>query len=91
MAIGAGTGLITPLAFAALATSTPPERLGQTMGAAELGRELGDAGGPLLVAGVAAATTLTGGFAALAVLIGAVPLALARSRTPLAEQRPPTP
>ena len=51
--IGAGTGLITPLGFAALAASTPPERLGQTMGAAELGRELGDAGGPLLVAGVA--------------------------------------
>lgn len=55
-----------------------PERLGQTMGAAELGRELGDAGGPLLVAGVAAVTTLTGGFAALAVLIAAAALALAR-------------
>ncbi|MET8413001.1 MFS transporter [Streptomyces sp. NPDC005195] len=66
--IGAGTGLITPLGFAALAAASPPERLGQTMGAAELGRELGDAGGPLLVAAVAAATTLTGGFAALAAL-----------------------
>jgi hypothetical protein len=54
-----------PLAFAALAAATPQERLGQTLGAAELGRELGDAGGPLLVAGVAAVTTLTGGFAAL--------------------------
>ncbi|MGH3575430.1 MAG: hypothetical protein ACRDUW_27030 [Pseudonocardiaceae bacterium] len=32
-----------------------PERLGQTMGAAEVGRELGDAGGPLLVGAVAAA------------------------------------
>ncbi|MEW1773391.1 hypothetical protein [Streptomyces sp. NPDC086777] len=31
---GAGTGLITPLGFAALAASTPTERLGQTMGAA---------------------------------------------------------
>lgn len=64
--VGAGTGLITPLGFAALARSAPPERLGQTMGAAELGRELGDAGGPLLVAAVAAPLTLTSGFAALA-------------------------
>lgn len=69
IAIGAGTGLITPLAFAALAAATPAERLGQTMGAAELGRELGDAGGPLLVATVAVATTVTGGLAALAAVI----------------------
>jgi dipeptide/tripeptide permease len=68
--IGIGTGLITPLGFAALASSTPPERLGQTMGTAELGRELGDAGGPLLVAAVAAPAGLTFGFAALAVVIG---------------------
>ncbi|MFK4106063.1 MFS transporter [Streptomyces sp. NPDC019531] len=68
--VGIGTGLITPLGFAALASSTPPERLGQTMGAAELGRELGDAGGPLLVAAVATLTTLTYGFGALAALIG---------------------
>ncbi|WP_238588017.1 MULTISPECIES: MFS transporter [unclassified Rhodococcus (in: high G+C Gram-positive bacteria)] len=75
VAIGIGTGIITPLAFATLASSTPEERMGQTMGAAELGRELGDAGGPLLVAGVAAAATLTTGFGALAVitfLLGAV-------------------
>jgi MFS family permease len=51
--IGTGTGLITPLGFAALAASTPEERMGQTVGSAELGRELGDADGPLLVAGVA--------------------------------------
>ncbi|GAB2857200.1 hypothetical protein GCM10022221_65990 [Actinocorallia aurea] len=69
--IGAGTGLITPLGFAALATSTPEERMGQTMGAAELGRELGDAGGPLLVAGVATVATLTYGYAALALLVAA--------------------
>lgn len=67
--IGVGTGLITPLGFAALAASTPAERLGQTMGSAELGRELGDAGGPLLVAAVASLATLTYGFAALAVLL----------------------
>ncbi|MEU6372187.1 MFS transporter [Streptomyces sp. NPDC046909] len=71
--IGAGTGLITPLGFAALASATPRERLGQTMGAAELGRELGDAGGPLLVAGVAAAATLTYGYGALAVLLAGGP------------------
>ncbi|PWI05622.1 MFS transporter [Streptomyces sp. NWU339] len=77
--IGAGTGLITPLGFATLATSTSEERMGQTMGAAELGRELGDAGGPLLVAAVATAATLAYGYAALAVLtaVGAA-LALAR-------------
>jgi MFS family permease len=70
-AIGAGTGLITPLGFAALAAATPAERLGQTMGAAELGRELGDAGGPLLVAAVATAAGLEYGWGALAVLVAA--------------------
>ncbi|MGD1217058.1 MFS transporter [Streptomyces krungchingensis] len=68
--IGVGTGLITPLGFAALASSTPQERLGQTMGSAELGRELGDAGGPLLVAAVASLATLTYGFGVLAALTG---------------------
>ncbi|MFB7498838.1 hypothetical protein ACFC09_29830 [Streptomyces sp. NPDC056161] len=78
---GAGTGLLTPLGFAALASTTPAERLGRTMGAAELGRELGDAGGPLLVAGIAALTTITFGYAALAVLLAAGPaLALLRHR-----------
>ncbi|KAB1149505.1 MFS transporter [Streptomyces luteolifulvus] len=73
--IGAGTGLITPLGFAALASSTPQERLGQTMGSAELGRELGDAGGPLLVAAIATTTTLTYGYAALALLLAVGPVA----------------
>lgn len=79
--IGVGTGLITPLGFAALAARTPQERMGQTMGAAELGRELGDAGGPLLVAGIAVTATLAHGYAALALLLaaGAV-IALARRR-----------
>ena len=67
--IGVGTGLITPLGFAALAASTPAERLGQTMGTAELGRELGDAGGPLLVAAVATYASLGLGFVVLAVLL----------------------
>ncbi|MGW3659376.1 MFS transporter [Streptomyces sp. NPDC005151] len=80
--IGAGTGLITPLGFAALAGTTPQERLGQTMGTAELGRELGDAGGPLLVAAVASAATLTWGFAVLAVATAVLPLLLGARRTP---------
>ncbi|WP_443050773.1 hypothetical protein [Streptomyces sp. H27-D2] len=51
------------------------------MGAAELGRELGDAGGPLLVAAIATLTTLTYGYAALAVLLAIGPaLALAAHR-----------
>ena len=79
--IGAGTGLITPLGFAAPATGTPAERLGQTTGAAELGREPGDAGGPLLVAAVASLATLTYGFGALAALVGlGAVVALAGSR-----------
>ncbi|MDF3298902.1 MFS transporter [Streptomyces tropicalis] len=85
--IGTGTGLITPLGFAALAGAGPPERLGQTMGAAELGRELGDAGGPLLVAVVAAATTLTGGLAALAALTAAG-LLTTRPAAPWTDRRP---
>ncbi|XVQ16139.1 MFS transporter [Spirillospora sp. CA-255316] len=84
--IGAGTGLITPLGFAALAARTPQERMGQTMGAAELGRELGDAGGPLLVAGIAALTTLTYGYATLALLLAIGPAtALILRRTPTAD------
>ncbi|MFJ2830734.1 MFS transporter [Streptomyces sp. NPDC087263] len=81
--IGVGTGLITPLGFAALASRTPQERLGQTMGAAELGRELGDAGGPLLVAGVATVATLTYGYGVLAVLLAVGPVVgvLLRSRS----------
>ncbi|MFI5695283.1 MFS transporter [Kribbella sp. NPDC051586] len=67
--IGAGTGVITPLGFAALAASTPPERLGQTMGTAEIGRELGDAGGPLLVAAIATVAVLDAGYLALGVLL----------------------
>ncbi|MEV0495023.1 MFS transporter [Streptomyces atratus] len=80
--IGAGNGLITPLGFAALAGTTPHERLGQTMGTAELGRELGDAGGPLLVAAVAGAATLAWGFAVLAAATAVLPLVLAARRTP---------
>ncbi|MGA4545086.1 MFS transporter [Uniformispora flossi] len=68
--IGMGTGVITPLAFAALVAGTPRERLGQTLGTAELGRELGDAGGPLLVASIAAGASLGWGFVVLGVVLG---------------------
>ena len=69
--IGCGVGVITPIGFAHLATTTPNERLGQTLGAAEVGRELGDAGGPLLVGGLAAAATLTPALLIFAALLTA--------------------
>jgi len=69
--IGTGIGAVTPLGFAHLADTTPPERMGRTMGSAELGRELGDAGGPLLVGAIATATALPFGLGALALLVAA--------------------
>jgi len=63
--VGAGVGLVTPLGFAMVADSAPEGRVGQTMGAAEVGRELGDAGGPLLV-GLVGAISLVAGIGALA-------------------------
>jgi MFS transporter, DHA1 family, tetracycline resistance protein len=66
VAIGAGTGIVTPLSFAALAAAAPSGRLGQTLGAAEVGRELGDAGGPLLVGAIAAPAGLAVGLLGLA-------------------------
>ncbi|MFC0439988.1 MFS transporter [Kutzneria buriramensis] len=79
LAIGAGTGVVTPLGFAALAAVTPPERLGQTMGSAEVGRELGDAGGPLLVGGIAVAAGLAGGFLGLTAVLVVTAVAVASS------------
>jgi MFS family permease len=84
--IGVGTGLITPLAFAALAAASPPERLGQTMGAAEIGRELGDAGGPLLVGALATAAGLAAGFLGLAAAVALT--AVAVGATPPPARRP---
>jgi DHA1 family tetracycline resistance protein-like MFS transporter len=72
VAIGAGTALATPLGFAQLASTTPPERMGQTMGAAEVGRELGDAGGPLLVGAIAATGTLSLGMFVLSAVLAVV-------------------
>lgn len=67
--IGTGCGVITPLAFTMLARSAPQEHLGQTMGAAEIGRECGDAAGPLVVAAIAASATLPLGYLGLAAII----------------------
>lgn len=79
---GVGVGVATPLGFAALAAHAPADRLGETMGAAEVGRELGDAGGPLLVAAVATATALSGGLLALAAVVAAAGVAIGRSGVP---------
>ncbi|GAB3882276.1 MFS transporter [Microbispora bryophytorum] len=78
---GAGIGLVTPLGFAVLAEATPPERMGQTMGSAEVGREIGDAGGPLVVGAVATALSLASGYLLLAgLLVGAAAYAGRRGR-----------
>jgi MFS family permease len=83
---GAGIGAVTPLGFAALAASAPPGRLGQTMGAAEVGRELGDAGGPLL-AGAVGLVSLSAGLGTLAVAL----VICAALIAPPARTRPPLP
>ncbi len=71
LAVGAGVAVATPVGFSLLAASAPPERLGRTMGAGEVGRELGDAGGPMLV-GAFAGFGLTAGLVALAAALAAV-------------------
>lgn len=69
--VGLGVGIATPLGFAALAEVAPEGRLGQTMGAAEVGRELGDAGGPLVV-GALSVAGLAVGLGGLGLLCAAV-------------------
>ncbi len=84
------TRAATPLGFAALAASAPPGRLGQTMGAAEVGRELGDAGGPLLV-GAVGLVSLTAGLGALAtalVICAALIASPNRASPPVPGRRP---
>jgi MFS family permease len=79
--IGAGVAIATPAGFARLAASTPPGQLGRTMGAAEAGRELGDAGGPVLV-GAFGLISLTAGLGALAAtLMICAALVTPRNRT----------
>ena len=79
--IGAGVATATPAGFARLAAITPTEQLGRTMGTAEAGRELGDAGGPVLV-GAFGLISLTAGLGALAAaLLVCAGLAAPRNRT----------
>lgn len=88
--VGSGVAAATPLGFTLLAEWSPPERLGSTMGAAEVGRELGDAGGPVLV-GAFAFISLTAGLGALAAAILLCAVAVApRARTPLPRSSPNT-
>ena len=76
--IGAGVGLATPVAYATLAARTPQAEMGRTMGAAELGRELGDAGAPTLVGLASSAGGIAAGLMALGVvLLGATISAIA--------------
>ena len=80
--VGLGVGTATPVAFSHLAASTPPERMGRTMGSAELGRELGDAGGPLVAGAVATASVPGIGLGVVAALTaGAGVLAAVGTRT----------
>lgn len=72
-----------PIGFAAVAAAAPSGRLGQTIGAAEVGRELGDAGGPMVVA----ALTPFGLGAGLAGLAGILTLTAALIRPPLQADR----
>lgn len=70
--VGTGVALLTPVAFSHLASTTPEARLGRTMGSAELGREAGDAAGPLIVGGVGAAAGLPAGFGVFALIAALV-------------------
>ncbi len=69
LVIGCGIGISTPLGFAHLASTTPPERMGRTMGSAEIGREVGDAAGPLIVGAIATTVSIAAGLGTLALLI----------------------
>ena len=80
--IGVGIGATTPFAFATLADSTPPERMGRTMGSAELGREVGDSAGALIVGGLATAFALPVGLAALGGATVAAAVAISVQRPP---------
>jgi MFS family permease len=73
--VGIGVAVLTPVAFSHLASITPTAHLGRTMGSAELGREAGDALGPLVVGGVASVISLPAGigvFAAIAALVSII-------------------
>ena len=68
--VGVGVAVATPIGFSLLAATARPDQLGRTMGAGEVGRELGDAGGPMLV-GAFAGFGLSSGLVALAAALAA--------------------
>lgn len=82
VALGLMVGAATPLAYAHLASTTPHERMGRTMGSAEVGRELGDAGGPLLVGAVGTVWSAAGGLGVLAAVVGLIALTSGTSLHP---------
>jgi len=81
--VGCGVGVVTPLGFAELARNAPQGQAGTTMGAAEVGRELGDAGGPLVV-GAIGACSLPAGFIGLSVVLALAAGGLRVRRPPFA-------
>lgn len=84
--IGAGVGMATPIAFAHLAAATPADRMGRTMGSAELGREVGDAAGPLIAGAIGAVSTAALGIGAVAVGVTAsAAVAATALRSPVRE------
>lgn len=83
ISVGAGVAVATPVGFSLLASSSPPERLGRTMGAGEVGRELGDAGGPMLVGAFSGFGLATGLIALAAALAAVGGLVLPARRAPV--------
>ncbi len=67
--LGLGVACVTPSGYAALAALAAPDRVGRTMGTAEMGREIGDAAAPVLVGAAAAAAGLAVGLTWLAVAL----------------------
>jgi MFS family permease len=90
--IGAGVAISTPIGFANLAASAPVGRIGQTMGAGEVGRELGDAGGPILVGAFSPAGLATGLLALAATIsLAALTTWRRRGRQPAGDSTLPPP
>jgi MFS family permease len=83
--VGGGIGVATPIGFSMLASVAPRERLGRMMGAAELGREAGEAAGPLFVSALVPALALPGALLCLA----ALPLAAGVGATLRGRTAPP--
>jgi len=83
--LGVGIGTVTPLGFAHLSATSPPEHIGRTMGNAEVGRELGDSAGPFGVGALAAVLSPPGALVAA----GAVLLAFAAVDFRLLRTGPP--